>query len=246
MSTSPAEIERCHQEVADALRAAAPGGDTGERIRTDRGSTLPHLGLRTPARRKLVKAGFSFYDLDETALLAVWDGIWHTADSADVMFAVLDYYRERLKVRVPPGFWTVAKDWIDRVDNWAHADDLARVYSWVLAANHEEVYPSLVTWNQLDSEWHRRVSIVSLIHYSGKNAVFVPPGLVFPLIESCLSDPRPGIQKAVGWVLREMAGTYEAETIAFLKLHQDQLSPTALRRATERLDPTQQAAVRHR
>lgn len=158
------DVQLFHDEVLRTLQAAAPDGDAGELIRVDRGSSFRHLGLRTPVRRKLVKAGFSFSDRGEEEVLGIWDGIWRSTEWADVMFAVLDHYRVKLKAGVPSGFWPLAVGWIDRVDNWAHADDLARVYSWALAADHDQVYPSLVAWNRLDQEWHRRVSIVSLIH----------------------------------------------------------------------------------
>ena len=84
---------------------------------------------------------------------------------------------------------------------------------------------------------------MSLVHDGGKHAAFVPPELVLPLIEPCLPDPRPGIQKAVGWVLRELATTWPDETIDFLDRHRANLSRIALRRATERLDPDQRAAL---
>lgn len=45
-------------------------------------------------------------------------------------------------------------------------------------------------------------------------------------------------------MLRELATTWPDETIDFLDRHRAGLSRVALRRATERLDPDQQAALR--
>jgi len=236
MSNDWSRIEMHHEEVVEALRALPVNGTAGERIRVDRNSSFEHLGLRTPVRRQRVRSGFSFYDLTETEILGVWDGIWQLTSSADVMFAVLDFYRERLKLEIPPGFWPVAAGWIEKVDNWALADDLARVYSWALASNPDEVHASLVVWNTSGSEWHRRISIVSLIHYSGKGAVFVPPELVLPLVENCLSDHRSSVQKAVGWVLREIAAVYPDDVVNFIEEDRDNITRVALRRATERLE----------
>jgi len=242
---SPSEITVFHREVASALRAAAPAtADVGERVRQDRSSRIEHLGLRTPDRRRLVRAGFSFYDNSESEVLEVWDGIWRAASNADVMFAVLDYYRARVTTGLPPGFWPVAASWIDAIDNWAHADDLARLYSWALEANPESVYPQLVEWNAADDQWRRRISLVSLIHYTGKNAVFMPLAQVLPLVEGCLSDDRDTVQKAVGWVLREMAGSYPAETITFIERNAPVMGRAALRRATERLDADLRSRLR--
>lgn len=240
-------MQAFHNEVANQLVAVSPTDtDVGERIRIDRGSHLQHLGLRTPTRRKLVKAGFSFYDQDDEGILEVWDGIWKLTHYADVLFAVLDYYRERLQHGVPSFFWPVAADWITKIDNWAHADDLARVYSWALSSNPDQVHPTLIEWNQLESLWHRRISIVSLVRYSGKNAVILPPDQVFPLLENCVDDDRAYIQKAVGWVVREMSGTYPTEAIRFLEQNRNALSRQALRRATERFDLQTQTSLRDR
>ena len=71
----------------------------------------------------------------------------------------------------------------------------------------DDVYPQLVTWNRSGDQWMRRISMVSLIHYSGKNAVFMPTEMVLPLVSNCLDDPPPR-EKAVGWVLRETGNAH--------------------------------------
>ena len=60
---------------------------------------------------------------------------------------------------------------------------------------------------------------MSLIHYSGKNAVFLPVEKVLPLVSNCLDDQRHYVQMAVGWVLREMGRVYGGEVTAFLETH---------------------------
>ncbi|CAN5728513.1 hypothetical protein BH18ACT13_BH18ACT13_16690 [soil metagenome] len=66
------------------------------------------------------------------------------------------------------------------------------------------MYPQLQAWNVDENEWLRRISIVSLVRYSVKNAVFLPLDKILPLVSSCLGDHRHYVQTAVGWVLREM------------------------------------------
>lgn len=46
------------------------------------------------------------------------------------------------------------------------------------------MYPQLQTWNALPSVWLRRLSLTNLIHYSGKNAVFLPPERMLPLVRN--------------------------------------------------------------
>jgi 3-methyladenine DNA glycosylase AlkD len=234
--------EPFHEEVLRALRAAAPVDPTaGERIRLDRKSELVHLGVATPTRRRIVRRGFSFSYESETDVLAVWDAIWHQTLYADVLFAVLDHYRDALRCSIPPRFWKVASRWIDRIDNWAHADDLARVYSWVLAAERDFVLQTLRVWNTSPDQWRRRISIVSLIHYSGPNAAFIPASVALPLVANCVDDERSTVQNAVGWVLREISRKEPEAVIEFLETHRE-LPAATIRRATERFEPRPRTA----
>jgi 3-methyladenine DNA glycosylase AlkD len=232
-----------HQEVVDALREI---GDPrfGAAVAKDRGSALEHLGIRFPALRKRVKEGFSFYECSEAEILAVWDRLWRTSPYGDVLFAALEYYLPRVKKRVSPAVWPVVRHWHERVDNWCHADGLSSLYSWILASEPTRVYPQLEAWNRADDQWLRRISIVSLIHYSGKNAVFMPPDRVFPLVTNCLADEREYVQKAVGWVLREMGRAYPDEVRTYLETHIGTISALALRRALERSSAEAKAELR--
>ena len=233
-----------HDELTAALHGVrAPDPAAGERIRLDRGSELEHLGVRTPVRRALVADGFSFTRGSASQLLIDWDLLWQASPCADVLFMVLDHYRESLRNAVPDAFWPVARTWIGRVDNWAHADDLARVYSWALEAQPDEVYPQLVRWNASTDVWHRRISLVSVIHYAGANAFFLPLDMVLPLIEASLDDHRPSVQKAIGWVLRAASDAHPVEVASFLEAHLKAVPMATLRRATEHWEPDDRAAI---
>ena len=102
------------------------------------------------------------------------------SDWGDVLFAAEEYYRPIVRKRVDRAYWPVMKRWINRVDNWCHADVLSWTYSRLLEANPTTVMPVLEQWNVDAALWPRRVSRVSLIHYSGKNAVFLTPDEVLP------------------------------------------------------------------
>ena len=219
-----------HAEVVAALRAL---GDPrlGARIAEDRRSELEHLGIRFPVLRRRVKEGFSFYALPEAEVLATWDHLWRNSPYGDVLFAALEYYAPLVRKRVSPALWPVVRHWPERVDNWCHSDGLSSLYSWILAAEPDEVFPQLELWNRSTNQWLRRISIVSLIHYSGKNAVFMPTERVLPLVTTCLSDEREYVQNAVGWVLRELRGVYPGEIASYLDAHRASISTAAYRRA---------------
>ncbi len=232
-----------HEEVVQALTAIGNPG-LGEAIRKDRGSQLEHLGIRFPELRKRVKQGFSFYVLPEERVLEVYDALWRSSPYGDVLFAALEYYAPIVRKRVSPGLWPVVRHWSGRVDNWCHSDLLSSLYSRVLERYPDEVYPQLQAWNAAESEWLRRISIVSLVHYSGRNAVFLPPDMVLPLVSNCLGDARHYVQTAAGWVLREMGQVYPDELAEYLEAHASAMSASAFSRAIERRSADSRARLR--
>jgi 3-methyladenine DNA glycosylase AlkD len=242
MAISAGAFDEYHEEVVAALREIG-NPRFGAAVAKDRGSSMEHLGIRFPALRKRVKEGFSFYDLPEGEILAIWDRLWRTSPYGDVLFGALEYYAPLVRKRVSPALWPVVRHWHRRVDNWCHCDGLSSLYSWILASEPAEVYPQLEEWNRAADQWLRRISIVSLIHYSGKNAVFMPPERVLPLVTTCLADEREYVQNAVGWVLREMGRAYPSEVRAYLEEHITAISTLAFRRAVERTSPDAKAEL---
>jgi len=187
------QLQAYHSEVVEALTAI---GDPayGRAVQHDRGSQLEHLGLTFPNLRRRVRQGFSFYRLPETQVLDVWDALWNTSPYGDVLFAALEFYAPIVRKWVSPDLWPVVRQWSDRIDNWCHSDGLSALYSRILESQLAEAYPQIVAWNRADGEWLRRISLVSLIHYSGKNAVFLPWKKVEPLATNCLDDDRQPVQ----------------------------------------------------
>jgi 3-methyladenine DNA glycosylase AlkD len=232
-----------HREVAEALTAIGNPA-YGRAIQHDRGSQLQHLGITFPDLRRRVRHGFSFYRLPEDQVLEVWDALWKTSPYGDVLFAALEFYAPLVRKRVSPGLWPVVRQWSDRVDNWCHSDGLSAIYSRILEDQPAVVYPQIVSWNNAEGEWLRRLSLVSLIHYSGKNAVFLPLRKVLPLVSNCLNDPRYYVQMAVGWVLREMGHVYANEITKYLQANAAKISTPAFSRAIERRSPEERTRLR--
>ncbi len=237
------QTKKYHREVVEALTAICNPA-FGKAVQQDRGSKLTHLGIKFPVLRRRVKQGFSFYELPEDQILEVWDALWHTSPYGDVLFAALEYYLPIVKKQVPANLWSVVKRWAPRIDNWCHSDGLSSIYSRILESNQKEVYPQLVEWNLAEGEWLRRISLVSLIHYSGKNAVFMPLKKVLPLVSNCLDDERYYVQTAVGWVLREMGLVYKSEVTKYLETHAGRLSTPAFSRAVERISAKERTRLR--
>lgn len=196
-------------------------------------SQLEFLAIKVPAMRQIAREGFSFYSSSPEEVLAIWNAIWFSSSCFEVMCMPLFYYERRSK-KISLKTWPTLSTWSGHVENWAHSDSLSSIYSYLLAQNFDEVYGVLQQWNNAENQWLRRLSMVSLIHYSGKKAVFLPLDKVLPMLENCLDDERPYVQKAIGWVLREANYVYHAEISAFIEQHLADLRGIAFSAATER------------
>jgi 3-methyladenine DNA glycosylase AlkD len=227
--------KRCHDEVLSALRAIGNPA-RGAAVQLDRGSALEHLGIGFPALRARVKQGFSFSAGAPEDVLAIWDALWRESPVAEVLFAAIEHHAPIVRKEPPAMLWPVLRHWPARVDNWCHSDALAGLFSRLLQAQPDAVWPDLRAWNAAEALWPRRLSITSLVHGSGKNAVFLAPGPMLPLLRACVDDHRRYIQLALGWVLRELgrAGPKEAES--FLREHAAHIGALAWARASEGLD----------
>ena len=203
-----------HQEVLDALELYR-NDYLAEAIRVDRKSELTYLGCRVPEIRKASMTRFSFRDLSEAEILEVFDDLWNNSEFAEVLFVAALYYRREVKKAPKAYLWPVLQGWSQRVENWAHCDSLGFIYSHLLETNRQDLLPKLVEWNRQDQVWLKRLSLVSLVHYTGKNSVFLEPEAVWPFLETALDDHRDSIQKALGWVLREMFRAHPRETEQF-------------------------------
>jgi len=237
-------FQEYHREVVEALTALGDP-ERGKAVQRDRGSQLAHLGITFPKLRRRVKQGFSFYRLPEEQVLEIWDALWKTSPYGDVLFAALEFYTPIVRKKVSVNLWTVVRHWSERVDNWCHSDGLSAIYSRILESNPAEIHPQMESWNLDANEWLRRISLVSLIHYSGRNAVFLPPSEVLPFVSNCIDDPRYYVQTAVGWVLREMGHVYNNEITKFLETHVQQMGAQAFSRAIKRLSPGERTRLRN-
>lgn len=222
---------------AELLAALAAIGDArrGEAIRLDRGSQLDYLGIGFPALRARVRQGFSFTRGSQAEVLAAWDALWRTSPCGDVLFAAIEFYAPRVRrAPVSPALWPVLRHWADRVDNWCHADALSGLYARLLAAHPADVWPQLQAWNRGQALWPRRMSLTSLVHGSGRHAVFLPPARMWPLLAGAVDDPRAPVQLALGWVLRELGRSSAGEVAEFLERHAARIGSLAFARAIEK------------
>ena len=239
------EYPAFHEEVREALSKVG-NSSLGAHIALERRSSLDYLGVRFPARRKIVKAGFSFSELDCGEVLRIWNDLWMHSSNGDVMFCALDYCKNQLKREVNLEYWSTIRHWVARVENWAHSDELCTIYSTYMALNEPVCWNDLDQWNRSDKEWYKRVSIVSLLGNSTKYPTYMQFDRAKPYIERCLEDRRFYVDKAVGWVLGEFRKDYPSHVDEFLNVNLKRISSPVLTRALERATKEERSQWRQR
>lgn len=127
------------------------------------------------------------------------------------------------------------------VNNWDLVDTSADkiIGQWLLENNKTLNVQLLTRLAKSDAIWERRIAIIATFQ-------FIKHGLyeeTFRIAETLLHDQHDLIQKAVGWMLREVGKRCSQEDQEiFLKKHYKTMPRTMLRYAIERMKKEKQTA----
>lgn len=238
--------------TADDLRAAlAEVADPGDAVYLQRffktgpgeyGEGDVFIGVRVPAIRKVAKrcAALPLAEIDALLDSAVHEHrlagliILNGAMAAAMKPRTEDVAAQRSIVEL-----YLAAVERGRVNNWDLVDASAEnvLGPWLL----ERPRDLLAELARRDSLWERRVALLSTF-------AFIKAGDASTTLELCerlLGDRRDLIQKAVGWMLREVGKRVDPGLlVGFLDVHAPEMGRTALSYATEHLEPGARQAYR--
>lgn len=235
-------------QVRAALAEAADPADAAQSRRFfktgpgDYGDGDVFLGVRVPATRAVVRR-FADLPLDEVDILL--DSAVHEERLAGLLILAARFdraskartYDQDARAEVVRRYRAAVHR--GRVDNWDLVDSSAEYIlgRWLLDRPRDELFDLAAA----ESLWHRRVALLSTF-------AFIKSGdatTTFALCERLVDDRRDLIQKAVGWMLREVGKRVDRALLTdFLDRHAPAMGRTALSYATEHLDPATRAAYR--
>ena len=117
--------------------------------------------------------------------------------------------------------------WWDLVDEAA-----VHLVGRVLFNQRDRMAPKVEAWIDRPDMWLRRTAIISQLgHKEATDA-----GLLFEACERRMEEKEFFIRKAIGWALRDYAGTDPEAVTRFVTANRDRLSGLSYREATKHLD----------
>ena len=190
------------------------------------------LGLTVPATRKIVR-GFRDLPLSEVTILL--DSAIHEHRFAGLLILVAQY----------PGSQEAVADFYlaavrrQRVNNWDLVDCSAEFIlgEWLFDRPRDVLFELAAS----SSVWERRVAMISTIGFIKHGDASTTLSIALVLA----TDKHDLIQKAVGWMLREVGKRVDPALLTdFLDSHAAQLSRTSLSYACEHLSAEQRERYR--
>ncbi len=192
------------------------------------------LGVTVPQQRKVARKYYKTLSLEAVEQLLL--SPWHEERLSALFMLVLSYQNgdEAKRAQVASLYLANTKN----INNWDLVDSSA---SYILGPHLEndpykmKLLTKLAHSNNL---WERRIAMLTTCHYIKQGRA----DEAFVIVEILKNDSHDLIQKAVGWMLREIGKCVNERTLTdFLGNNAATLPRTTLRYAIERLTPAQRA-----
>jgi 3-methyladenine DNA glycosylase AlkD len=193
------------------------------------------IGVRVPATRAVVKRFRR--DLELPQIDELLDSPVHEHRLAGVLLLV-DRYRSEPEAVFDAYLAAVARG---RINNWDLVDSSAEHIVGPEVRSGRAPRALLDDLAESPDLWERRVAVLATFDFI-KHGDAAP---TLALAERLLSDRHDLIQKAVGWMLREVGKRIDRGVLTgFLDAHAAAMPRTMLSYATEHLDPGDRARYR--
>lgn len=179
------------------------------------------VGTTTPVLRRLAK------DYESMELQDLEQLIKNQMHEARMLALIIMIKKFKT---IPDTIFNMYLDNINYINNWDLIDVSAPWIPGVYCYNNNKDN-LLIDFSTSEDIWKKRIAKVSTWHYIKKGSY----NLTLYLCKSLMSSENHLIQKACGWMLRELGKRDKLLLIEFLKEHKDKLPRITLSYATEKL-----------
>lgn len=188
------------------------------------------LGISVPDLRKIAKTHLS---LSDSEIITMLQNPFHEVRLVALYLWV--YQFEKASSLRKREIYTLYLQNLSGINNWDLVDTSApHIIGVFLQENPAESRKFLYDFADSENLWQRRIAILSTFAFLRKGEF----DDTLRLAEILLSDTHDLIQKAVGWMLREMGKRDEKKLLDFLDMHAMVMPRTMLRYAIEKFSET--------
>lgn len=167
------------------------------------------------------------------------DQLWRGGVLEERVLAV--FLLARFQRRLQSAYWGRLEGWADSLSNWAETDGLCIYVIGPVLDRIPELIGRLNAWCASENPLQRRAAAVSLVPLARKGK---GREAVLRVCEALAADGNDLVQKAVGWLLKELSRNHPRVVVEFLIENRERLSRLALRNASEKLPEKLRRRVR--
>ena len=214
------------EELVKELKAVA-NSDDAVAMKAYMKNKFEFLGVKTPARRKLVKAFFT----QQTDSVIDWNFIneaWNNP-YRELQYATLDYLESRKKLFTPSDLPRLKKQ-AQTKSWWDTIDFLDRLVGSIIA-RFPETKEIILSWSCDKDIWLRRLAIDHQLLRKEKTDT----ELLEKILVNNLGQTEFFINKAIGWALRDYSKTNPDWVRNFIEQHQEEMASLNIREGSKYL-----------
>ncbi len=189
------------------------------------------VGVTVPQQRRIAKQ-FKHLTLSETEKLVTSQ--WHEERLTGLFILVGQF--ERGTVAEQADIYRFYMQHTSSINNWDLVDSSAPKIVGAWLEGKPDKMSVLEQLAHSDDLWEKRIAMVATLWFISRGSA----GEVLAIAEILVNDSHDLIQKAVGWMLRELGKQVDRQLLlGFLDRHAATMPRTALRYAIEHLPPDQ-------
>lgn len=202
------------------------------------GTNCHFYALKNPTVQAVFKKGFSFSQEPMPVQMEFYTKLWNESNCYEIMNLSLMYLSIYCKKHKDFDAFLLAKNFLPKIDNWAHSDFLSSIIGRHMIHAESSIYKELYTLNDSENLWERRAALVPLLYHLKSKKSTLVVNHFFDSINPRILDEAYFVQKAVGWLLREFGEKFPNELLSYLYQNAYQMSSTAFASATEKISST--------
>jgi 3-methyladenine DNA glycosylase AlkD len=188
------------------------------------------LGITVPKCRKI--AGDFYLKLSLDQITKLLQSEWHEERQIALFMLVLQFNKSSTDRQKE--IYDIFLDNTKYINNWDLVDCNAPRIVGQYIFDHPSLQPTLDKLAKSDLLWDRRIAVISTLYFIVKG----DPEPTMRIVEKLLTDQHDLIQKANGWMLREVGKRVDEKLlIDFLRSNYDNIPRTTLRYAIEKFSP---------